>query len=267
MGAAPAIHEALVAKELDYVVYAGFAADLARANGINTRLLGISGWGSSWELVASTKSGINTLADLKGKKIAYTRGATPQMYLIKVLAEAGLTFDDIEPLNSTIPEGLAGVVSGSIDATIFVIGQETPLAAAGQVKVLHRGFEADKKTYYEPSVFIGRTDVYEANKEVAVAIQKAFLKTRDKAKEDVDGYYILQSEKTGLGIDIVLATAERNLDVSLPISLDDQYIDSMKEILEFLHVNELTAGKIDFDQWIDGKYVSNKAAREYASEK
>jgi sulfonate transport system substrate-binding protein len=72
VGAAPAIHEALVAKELDYVVYAGFAADLARANGINTRLLGITSWGSGWELVAGTASGIETLADLKGKKIAYT---------------------------------------------------------------------------------------------------------------------------------------------------------------------------------------------------
>jgi ABC-type nitrate/sulfonate/bicarbonate transport system substrate-binding protein len=189
------------------------------------------------------------------------------MYLIKVLAEAGLTFDDIEPFNTTIPEGLAGVVSGSIDATIFSTGQEAPLVAAGQVKVLHRGFDADKKTYYEPFVFIGRTDVYEANKAVAVAIQKAFLKTRDKAKSDVDAYYLLQSEKSGNPLDVILATGERNLDVSIPLSLDDQYVDSMKDILEFLHVNQLTQGEIDFVQWIDGKYVTTTAAREYASEK
>ncbi|MDR1541347.1 MAG: ABC transporter substrate-binding protein [Clostridiales bacterium] len=267
VGAAPAIHEALVAKELDYVVYAGFASDLAKANGIDVTLISIPGWGTNWELVARTNAGIESIADLKGKKIAYTRGASPQMYLIKVLAEAGLTFDDIEPINTTIPEGLAGVVSGSIDATIFVIGQEVDLVASGTVNVIHKGFEADKRTYYEPSVFIARTDVYNENKEVAVAIQKAFLKAKDVAKADPDEYFKVTSEKSGLPLDVVLATAERDFDVSVPLNLDDIYMDSLKEILDFLHANELTQGEIDFDAWIDGKYASTKALEEYSGEK
>jgi sulfonate transport system substrate-binding protein len=267
VGAAPAIHEALVAKQLDYVVYAGMAADLSRANGIDHILISATSWGSIWLLVVGANSGIETINDLKGKKIAYTRGASPHMYLIRILREAGLTFDDIEPLNSTIPEGIAGVVTGSIDACIFSNGLEADLVAEGKVKVIHNGFRSDRNVFYEPFVFIARGDVYRQNRDVSVAIQKSFLQARDKAKEDVDAYYSLIAEKSSLPLNAVLATAEYDLDYAIPLSLDEPFIDSLKEILVFLQSNKLTSGNIDFDAWIDNKYVATRAAQEYANEK
>jgi sulfonate transport system substrate-binding protein len=266
-GAAPAIHEALVAKELDYVVYAGMAGDLSKANGIDHTLISITSWSSFWAVVVATDSGIETPEDLRGKKIAYARGASPHMYLIRVLREAGLSFDDIEAINASSTEGLAGMATGSIDGTIVQHGQAAELVAEGTAKVIHVGYEADKSVYYEPTVLIGRTELYNENKDVAVAIQKAFLKARDKGKEDVDAYYQLMAEKSGLGFETVKATAEYDLDVGVPLSLDEQYINSLKDILAFLQDNELTAGDIDFDAWIDGGYVVKRAAEEYANEK
>ena len=267
VGAAPAIHEALVAKQLDYVVYAGMAADLSKANGIDTTLISITGWGSGWELVANANSGINTIQDLRGKKVAYMRGASPQMYLIRILNEAGLTFNDIQAFNTTIPDGLASVTTDSADACIISNGQAMDLINQGVLKVIHQGFTADKSVYYEPSVFIARTDAYNENKEVAVAIEKSFLKARDKAKEEVDAYYRLLAEKSGVSLEQILATAERDLDVSIPLNFDEQYMDAMKSILMLLHDNDLTQGNVDFDAWIDGGHVVNKAAEEYINEK
>jgi sulfonate transport system substrate-binding protein len=266
VGAAPAIHEALVAKQLDYVVYAGMAGVLSKSIGIDHTLLSIPQWGSGWCLVVGANSGINTLHDLSGKKISYMRGASPHMYLIRVLNEAGLTFNDIEAFNSTIPEGIAGVISGSIDATIFSNGQEGNLVKDGVIKIIHKGFTADRSVYYEPTVFIARTAVHNENKDIAVAIQKALLKGKDKAKEDVGAYYGLLSEKSSLSLEAVLATAEYNLDVSIPLDLDELYISSLKDILVFLRNNGLTAGSVDFDKWID-ESVYTRAAQEYANEK
>jgi sulfonate transport system substrate-binding protein len=266
VGAAPAIHEALVAKQLDYVVYAGMAGVLSKSVGIDHTLLSVTSWGSNWCLVAGANSGINTIHDLAGKKIAYIRGASPHMYLIRVLNEAGLTFKDIEAFNSTSPEGIAGVTSGNIDATVFGNGQEANLEKDGIVKLVHKGFNADRSVYYEPSVFIARTAVHNENKDVAVAIQKSFLKARDKAKEDVDAYYRLISEKSGLALEVVLTTAEYNLDVSLPLNLDEFYITSLKDILAFLQENGLTNGSVDFNAWLD-KSVYIRAAQEYANVK
>jgi ABC-type nitrate/sulfonate/bicarbonate transport system substrate-binding protein len=188
------------------------------------------------------------------------------MYFLRVLHEGGLTVDDVEPINTTIPEGIAGVTTGSIDACVYSNGQIQELIDDGTVKVLHRGFDADKSVYYEPSVYIARTDYYNEHKDVAVAVQKALLKARDKAKEDVEAYYRLLAEKSGNSLETILATAEFDLDIAIPLSLDEQYITSLKSILDFLHENELTSGDVDFDSWVDD-YVVKRAAEEYANEK
>jgi sulfonate transport system substrate-binding protein len=265
VGAAPAIHEALVSKELDYVVYAGMASVLSKSNGVEHTLLSVTSWGSNWKLIVRSDAGIESLADLKGKKIAYTRGASPHMYAIRVLNEAGLTFDDIEPLNSTIPEGFAGIVSGTVDAAVALAGQEAELVAAGTAKVIHNGFTADHDTYYEPAVFIGRTEAYRAAPEVAVAIQKALLKAKDRAKSDVDAYFALQAERSGYPLAVVLETAERDIDIAAPLNLDSLYIDSLKTIEGFLRDNGLITGTIDYDAWVDD-YAVKTAEAEYVVE-
>ena len=262
VGAAPAIHEALVAKELEYVVYAGMAADLSKANGIDHTLISVTGWGASWKMLVSSGSGINTPADLKGKKVAYQRGASPHMYLIRVLNEAGLTFNDIQAINSNIPEALAGIASGTIDAAVALAGYERQLVQEGTAKVIHVQFTADKDVFYEPSVFIARTDFHKEHPEVAVAIQKAFLKARDWIREDPDRFFKLSSEKNGIPIELVLETADYNIDSSTPLNLDDVYIDSLKGILVFLKNNELTKGTIDFPSWPD-RTIAVRAWEEY----
>ena len=63
-GAAPAIHEALVSGDLDYAYYAGFAGIMAKSNGIDTKLLAVTSFGSVWQLAVSADSGITSLKDL-----------------------------------------------------------------------------------------------------------------------------------------------------------------------------------------------------------
>jgi len=265
-GAAPAIHEALVAKELEYVVYAGMASVLSKANNVDHTLISVTGWGATWKLLVRNGSGIESIADLKGKKIAYNRGASPHMYLIKVLHEAGISFNDIEAINANLPEGLAGIASNTLDAAVVSGGTEYQLVKDGVAKVIHVQFNANRDVYFEPTVFIARTDFHSEHPEVAVAIQKAFLKAKDWIKEDPDRYFNLVSEKTGNPLPVVLDTADYDIDNSLPLSLDDVYIDSLKVILGFLKDNELTKGTIDFSTWLD-KAIAVRALEVYENEK
>jgi sulfonate transport system substrate-binding protein len=188
------------------------------------------------------------------------------MYLIRVLTEGGLTFGDIEAVNTTIPEGIAGVVSGVIDAAVISAGQEASLVADGTARVSHSGFDADKSVYYEPFVLIGRTEFYTANRETAVAIQKGLLKAKDWARAHPDEYFRLHSERSGNPLEVVLATAEYDFDVSTPLNLDNQYVDSLKKIEVFLRTNNLISGSVDFDQWVDD-YAAVQALKEYTGEK
>lgn len=67
-------------------------------------------------LVASADSGINSVKDLKGKKVGVTFGSTGDVWLRQALKEAGLSINDIERIN-TRPPGLVSVLdTGGVDA-------------------------------------------------------------------------------------------------------------------------------------------------------
>ncbi len=266
VGAAPAIHEALVSEDLDYVVYAGMAGVLGKANDIDTTLLGVTAWTSNWRLIVSADSGIETLEDLAGKSIAYQRGASPQMYMLRVLNEGGVDYEDVEGVNMTIPDGMAAVATGSVDAAVVAAGQEAELVEEGTAVVLHKGFEADPDEFYETTVLIGRTAVVEENEDVGVAIMKALLKAKDKIAEDPDAYYELSAEQSGSPLDVVLATAEEDEDIAFPMNLEEKYVDSLKDIEVFLTENELITGTVDYDDWVNYELIE-RAIEEYSNEK
>ncbi|MEH2333832.1 ABC transporter substrate-binding protein [Nostoc sp.] len=55
-------------------------------------------------------------ADLKGKKIGYVKATTDHYFLIKMLAQEGLTLKDVNAVALTIPDGLSAFTRGDLDA-------------------------------------------------------------------------------------------------------------------------------------------------------
>lgn len=59
---------------------------------------------------------IRSIADLKGKRVGYVRATTAHYYLSKQLAEVGLSFNDIQPINLSPADGLSAFARGDLDA-------------------------------------------------------------------------------------------------------------------------------------------------------
>lgn len=85
--------EYLNAKSLDFGSSAGSAALLARINGNPVYVYSRPDWTA---LLTQGGSPIKSVADLKGKRIAATRGTDPHVFLIRSLADAGLTEKDVK---------------------------------------------------------------------------------------------------------------------------------------------------------------------------
>ncbi|MCC5665543.1 sulfonate ABC transporter substrate-binding protein [Nostoc sp. CHAB 5784] len=64
-------------------------------------------------------SPIQTLADLKGKKIAFDKGSSAHYVLVRSLEKVGLDFSDIEPVYLTQPEALPRFCRGEVDAWVI----------------------------------------------------------------------------------------------------------------------------------------------------
>ncbi|MEH2493246.1 aliphatic sulfonate ABC transporter substrate-binding protein [Bradyrhizobium sp. AZCC 2230] len=69
-------------------------------------------------IVVPEASAIKTIAELKGKKIAVTKGAGSHYLLLAALAKSGLSFKDITPAYLTPADGRAAFISSNVDAWV-----------------------------------------------------------------------------------------------------------------------------------------------------
>lgn len=57
-----------------------------------------------------------SIADLKGKRVGYVRATTSQYFLIRMLEQVGLGWDDIKPVAMGVTDGAAAFSQGALDA-------------------------------------------------------------------------------------------------------------------------------------------------------
>jgi len=121
--------EYLNAGSIDIGSTAGLAALLGRANGNPIRAPYIFSRPEWTALVVRQDSPIKNLADLKGKKIAATKGTDPYLFLLRALHTAGLTRNDIEHVGLQHADGRAALEQGRVDAWAGL----DPLMAASEL--------------------------------------------------------------------------------------------------------------------------------------
>ncbi|WP_315806338.1 MULTISPECIES: aliphatic sulfonate ABC transporter substrate-binding protein [unclassified Bradyrhizobium] len=105
---------------------------------------------SAQAILVPTASPIRSLADLKGKKIAVTKGAGSHYLLLAALARAGLSFKDITPAYLPPADGRAAFVSNNVDAWIAWDPFLTSVTRQSGARVLADGSDglASYKRYY-----------------------------------------------------------------------------------------------------------------------
>ncbi len=112
-------------------------------------------------ILVTADSPIKTLADLKGKKVAVTKGAGSHYLLLAALAKAGLSFKDISPAYLAPGDGRAAFVSGNVDAWVAWDPFFTSTLHQTKARVLADGSDglASYKRYYLASAkFADRRD-------------------------------------------------------------------------------------------------------------
>jgi len=109
-------NEYLRADAVDFGSTAGAAALLARANGSEIKTVYVFSKPEWAALVVPAGSEITDVAGLKGKKIAATKGTDPYFFLLRSLAQAGLSEADVEVVNLQHADGKTALERGDVDA-------------------------------------------------------------------------------------------------------------------------------------------------------
>jgi len=105
---------------------------------------------SAQAILVNADSPIKTLADLKGRKIAVTKGAGSHFLLLAALAKSGLSFKDISPAYLTPADGRAAFIGGNVDAWVAWDPFLTSAQRQSNVRILSDGSNglASYKRYY-----------------------------------------------------------------------------------------------------------------------
>lgn len=78
------------------------------------------------QIVTTAKSGIKSVADLKGKKVSVgAPGSGTNANAQQILEVYGMTFDDIKKQDLSFDESVAGIQDGTIDAAFVTAGTPT----------------------------------------------------------------------------------------------------------------------------------------------
>ena len=107
-------------------------------------------------------SPIKTVADLKGKRIAFNKGSNVQYFLAKLLEKNGLKYSDVTPIFLPPPDARAAFQKGAVDAWIiwdpFLAAAQKTLEA--RLLVDGKGIVNNRQYYFSSRDFATKnTDV------------------------------------------------------------------------------------------------------------
>lgn len=241
-------NEALAAKEADIAIYGDFPAITYVAGGNEAKI--IAGNTTRNQLGIFARDGINSVEDLKGKKVATMFGTTAYLYLSNQLNEAGLTIDDIEVVNATV-DAISLYLTGEVDA----IANSPQLywgvtANGGQGNEI--AINGDKEDLSSYNVVIARTEFLDANPEVEKALVKALKRGYEWANANEDavydnlaksnGYYPAESFKAYYNF-------EEGFEDMNP-EITDAYYTHLQNVADFLYDNQLVLNHVDVNDII-----------------
>jgi sulfonate transport system substrate-binding protein len=122
-GSGPLVDAGFAAHRIDVGFMGDLPAALAVQSGLSVKATAASeGIGADEFLVA--KPGIDSISQLKGKRVAYTTGTAEQAFALRALATAGLNQQDVNQVNVTLQQLFTVLETGEVDASVISGGQE-----------------------------------------------------------------------------------------------------------------------------------------------
>src|SRR6267143_4680788 len=107
--------EFLNAGSIDFGSTAGSAALVSKINGNPIKSIYVYSR-PEWTALVTKDPSIKKIEDLKGKRVAVTRGTDPHIFLVRALQSVGLTEKDIEVVPLQHPDGKTALEREQVDA-------------------------------------------------------------------------------------------------------------------------------------------------------
>lgn len=248
--AGPGINEAFAVGEVDIAVYGDFPATTAKSNGIETTVIGVSNSDQAQSIFVREGSGIETVADLEGKRVAVGIGTNYQYYWENLVEGEGLDISKIEVVNSFDYGTLLS--TGEVDAVVSGVVASVYYEANGLGHILVDSSEhSDWTTEF---LVVANTEFINANPDVGVAVNKALIRAKEAVDKDAT---VLAQASSNNNISVELIQKGHEL-VGISGYDPDTFVTvtpgKLQRVIDLMYADGLIINKIEAKDWIDTKY-------------
>ena len=226
-GSGKETRDAMISGRIDVGVLGGTPFIVGAAKG-DMGAIGIAMYGGKTNaIVAAKDSGIETIKDLKGKRVASQLGsATNYVFLNKILPQFGLSKDDVHIVNVTFQNQVAAIVGKSADAFAGV----EPFPSVAEVEGLGHAIIDYSRFDMQPVFLAVNEPVIEKRKKELIAFMRGWLAAVDIVNKQPDrAVKIVWSQFKAQGYDTKEAVFKLML---TKLEVRPEYVPDLKQYLD-----------------------------------
>lgn len=187
------------------------------------------GAGGGSAILVPKDSPIVSIADLKGKRVAFKRGSSAHNFIVKALRTAGLTPDDVTGFDLAPSDAAAAFSVGDIDAWViwdpfFAIAEKDP-----QTRILTTS-EGIAESY---SFFLANGQLAQDQPEIIAEVIDELKRVGEASQADLDGTIKSVAQITGVPQDVQgVVLRRKGADFGNIFPLSDEVIASQQALAD-----------------------------------
>lgn len=226
--------EFLSGNAVDFGSTAGAAALLARANDVPLKAVYIYEQPEWTALVVGKDSPIRDPKELKGKKIAATKGTDPYFFLLRTLAANGLSQADVEVVNLQHADGRTALERGQVDAWAGL----DPIMAASEI-------EAGSRLLYRNPAFNtygflnAREDFLKEQPEATKKVIELYERARAYALANQEEAATILAEESSVSLPVAKRELFERMNLKASAIPGDEHVAALNAVVPIIEAEKL----------------------------
>jgi sulfonate transport system substrate-binding protein len=253
----PPLLEALAADRVDLSFLGDGATISGAAAGLPFEIIALISEGQKANaILVPTDSAIQSVEDLKGKKVGLAKGTTAHVYLTKVLINHGLNIEDVDIINLQPDDGAAAFAGGQLDAWVIWDPNITVQTSSKQGRTI----AWDNENVLAPGSMIGRTGFLKEHPELTVAYLQVYKKAADwmqANKEEAATFFAAQKKIPEAVVSSILVNSSATLQ-----AYDEKALEAQQLSADLLLKSGFLKKELDFKTAVNNEYVNEAIKNE-----
>ena len=191
-------------------------------------------------ILVRADSSLKNIADLKGKKVAFQRGSSSHNLILRALNKAGLSYQDIQPMNLPPANARAAFEQGSVDAWAIWEPYSSLALSQGNVRVLANG----EGLNLSGPVYTARRAYAKANGAFVHALLNELTGAEGLTRSQREESLKVVKKYMGLPDDVIASYLD-NRPPSPILPIDESIISTQQMTADLFYQNKLLPRKVD----------------------